>query len=244
MIYSYGWKPDLPDKRDLVYKSTGVITPRVDLRSQCPPIYNQLQLGSCTANAIAGAIEFDFGKEKHLDFIPSRLFIYFNERKIENSIDSDSGAMIRDGIKTVASDGVCDERLWPYNIKKFKKEPCKKCYTLAEQDIVEKYERLLTIDDYKNALSEGYPFIFGFTVYESFESIDVANTGIVPMPKADERVLGGHAVLGVGLDDNKGYFIVRNSWGPTWGDRGYFYLPYDYFTPTLTDDFWVVYTVS
>ena len=139
---------------------------------------------------------------------------------------------------------MCDETSWPYNITKFKSKPSVKCYTAALKDVVSKYESLLSVTSYKNVLASGYPFVFGFTVYESFESDIVTRTGIVPMPAKYEQVLGGHAVMAVGYNDAKKWFIVRNSWGPGWGDKGYFYLPYAYFTPGLTSDFWVIYTVK
>jgi C1A family cysteine protease len=242
----YGWKPQLPDIHDLKFTiNTSVINPiAVDLTSKFPPVYDQTTLGSCTGNAISGIIEYDFIKELHPVWVPSRLFIYYNERVIEHSVKSDSGAMIRDGIKTVVKQGVCDEKLWPYNVDKFAKKPTVKCYNAALKDIVTKYEALSGVNMYKNALAQGYPFVFGFSVYESFESDAVAKTGIVPMPKLSEKLLGGHAVAAAGYDDNKQWFIVRNSWGPDWGNKGYFYLPYSYFTPALTDDFWVIYTVK
>ena len=241
---NYGWRPDLPDQRDLPFSlfAPATLPKKVDLRASCPPVYDQGQLGSCTANGIGAAIEFGINKQSLPDFMPSRLFIYYNERVIENSVKSDSGAQIRDGIKTAAKDGVCPEKEWPYKVSKFKTRPPAKCYTDALKNVILKYERLTGIKDYKTALASGYPFVFGFTVYESFESDEVASTGIVPMPSGS--ALGGHCVMAVGYDDDKSWFICRNSWGPKWGDKGYFYLPYQYFTPSLTDDFWVIYTVK
>jgi C1A family cysteine protease len=126
-IKRYGWVADLPDHRDHIYAAPmQVVTslpPKVDLTQQCPSVYDQGELGSCTANAIAAALEFDLMKEKKQDFMPSRLFIYYNEREIEGTVDSDSGAQIRDGIKSVASQGDCPEREWPYNISKFTQKP-------------------------------------------------------------------------------------------------------------------------
>jgi len=121
--YSLGWIPDLPDHRDLTFSASLTVMKKlatsVDLRSQCPPVYDQGQLGSCTANALAGAFEFDILKEKKKDFMPSRLFIYYNERVIEHSVSSDSGAQIRDGIKTMNKQGVCPESEWPYKVNQF-----------------------------------------------------------------------------------------------------------------------------
>src|SRR3954452_17409791 len=126
-VKRYGWVRDLPDQRDHVYAAPAMpraaLPPSADLRGQCPPVYDQGQLGSCTANAIGGAFEFDLLAQGLADFVPSRLFIYYNERAIEGSIDSDSGAMIRDGIKSVAKVGVCAETSWKYDITKFTEGP-------------------------------------------------------------------------------------------------------------------------
>ena len=246
-IKRYGWIPDLPDQRDHLYAAPfevlRALPPSVDLRSQCPPVYDQGQLGSCTANAIGGVIQFDQMKEKLADiFIPSRLFIYYNERVIEGTVDSDSGAQIRDGIKSVASQGVCPEDMWPYNIANFTEKPPANCYEVALQHRAVSYSRLarnLTL--MKGCLASGYPFTFGFTVYESFESPEVAQTGVVPMPASGEKVLGGHAVDAVGYDDSPQRFIVRNSWGTGWGMNGYFTMPYAYLTQRgLSSDFWAI----
>ena len=241
----YGWRPDLPDQRDLVYKVDRItaLPKAVDLRANCPPVYDQGELGSCTANAIGGAVEYDFIRQKHAVYVPSRLFIYYNERAMEGTLNSDAGAQIRDGIKSVSKQGVCNETLWKYDIAKFTVKPPAKCYKLALKDIVLKYERLTSVNSYKNALAKGYPFVFGMTVYESFESDSVAKNGLVPMPSKKEKIMGGHAVMAVGYNDDTQCFIVRNSWGDSWGDKGYFYLPYKYFNGNLTDDFWVIYTV-
>lgn len=248
----YGWRPDLPDIRDHLYAAPlhalGPLPARVDLRPQCPKeVYNQGELGSCTANAIAAAVQFGRMKQKlSPDFIPSRLFIYYNERVIEGTVNEDSGAYIRDGIKSVNKQGVCPEPEWPYDISKFTHKPPAKCYRDALQTRATSYSRLVrSMTQMKGCLASGYPFVFGFTVYESFESEAVARTGEVPMPGMNEKVLGGHAVLAVGYDDSMGRFIVRNSWGPGWGMDGYFTMPYAYLTEeNLSDDFWTIRMVS
>jgi C1A family cysteine protease len=245
--FSFGWIPDLPDHRDLTFSAPLTVMKKLstsaDLRSQCPPVYDQSQLGSCTANALAGAYEFDRIKEKKKDFMPSRLFIYYNERVIENTTSSDSGAQIRDGIKTLNKQGVCPEKEWPYNISKFADKPTPKCYTDASKNEIQSYQRLdnTNLMLLKSCISEGFPFVFGFTVYESFMSAAVAKSGNVPMPKPNEAVEGGHAVMAVGYNDAKSVMIVRNSWGTGWGDKGYFYMPYTYITSAnLCDDFWTI----
>jgi C1A family cysteine protease len=243
---SYGWIPDIPDARDHVLhlpKKAGALPPSVDLRPQCAPVYDQGQLGSCTANAIAGAIEFDQRKEQLAQiFTPSRLFIYYNERVMENSVDSDAGAQIRDGIKSVASQGVCAETLWPYAEDQFATRPSAPCYKIARTHPAVNYSRVpQDPNQLKACLAAGYPFVLGITVYESFESADVAHSGVVPLPQASETALGGHAVMAAGYDDASQRFLVRNSWGSDWGMGGYFTLPYAYLADdNLASDFWTI----
>ncbi len=245
-IRHYGWIPDQPDQRDHLYAAPSqyllALPASTDLRAKCPPVYDQGQLGSCTANAIAAAIEFDRMKQKVRDFVPSRLFIYYNERKIEGTVPTDSGAMIRDGIKSVASDGVCPEPEWPYVITKFATRPTAKCYRDAKLDRAVSYQSIVpNLTQMKGCLASGYPFIFGFTVYESFESAAVARTGHAPMPGWSERAVGGHAVMAVGYDESKQWFLARNSWGAGWGMKGYFTMPYSYLIqPGLSQDFWTI----
>ena len=217
---------------------------KVDLRANCPAVYDQGQLGSCTGNAIAGAIQFDRMKQNLTpDFVPSRLFIYYNERVMEHTVSTDSGAMIRDGIKSVANYGVCPEVSdWPYDINKFAQKPPIKAFSDAKLHKAVSYSRLINnIAQLKGCLASGYPFVFGFSVYESFESPEVARTGIVPMPQPTEKQVGGHAVMAVGYDDAEQRFIVRNSWNEGWGMEGYFTIPYAYLTDNnLADDFWTI----
>ena len=250
-VSRYGWLPDLPDHRDRLYAApmeiAGALPAKADLRAQCPPVYDQGQLGSCTANAIAGAIQFDRMKQMLSPvFTPSRLFIYYNERVIEHSIDSDSGAQIRDGIKSVGKQGDCPETEWPYVIARFRTRPPKKCYADARKYKAVLYQRVTqTLGQLKGCLASGWPFVFGFTVYEGFESATVAKTGHASLPKSGEQVIGGHAVVGVGYDDAKQWFIVRNSWGGGWGMAGYFTLPYAYLTDeNLASDFWTIRVVK
>jgi len=241
----YGWVPDLPDQRDYMFTATFRVARKlpamVDLRPHCPPIEDQGNLGSCTANALVGALEFLELKDKLSLVDLSRLFIYYNERVIEHTVKSDSGAMLRDGIKTLAKQGVCTEAKWPYAISKFTVKPTPACYQEAANHQITSYHRLSTLNEMRSCLGDGFPFVFGFTVYESFESAQVARTGVVPMPKPGERTLGGHAVVAVGYDDKRTRFIVRNSWGTSWGMKGYFTMPYDYLAnASLSSDFWTV----
>jgi C1A family cysteine protease len=252
-IARYGWVPDLPDQRDHTYAAPVValkaLPARVDLRKACPPVYDQGALGSCTGNAIAAAVQFSRRKQaKRPDFVPSRLFIYYNERKIEGTVNQDSGAQIRDGVKSVANQGVCPETSWPYDARPYPPnplltvEPNPQCYKEALKYKVIAYQRITrALTQMKGCIASGKPFVFGFTVYESFESPGVAKTGVVPMPTSTDAVIGGHAVLAVGYDDPSHRFIVRNSWGTKWGMKGYFTMPYAYLLePNLSDDFWTI----
>lgn len=236
----YGWRPDVPDQRDLMFavraKRLKITIPsKVDLRSKFDAVYDQGQLGSCTGNALSSHIFFNKG------FDASRLFIYYNERLIENTVNIDAGAMIRDGIKALAIYGAPDETLWPYVISKFKTKPDASVYNAARANLIKSYHRIITLDDMRACLAEGYPFVTGFSVYESFESATVASTGVVPMPKKTEAMLGGHAVLVVGYDNRSKRFICRNSWGSGWGQAGYFTIPYAYLSnPNLANDMWSI----
>ena len=246
----YGWKPDLPDHRDFKFAAPKPLLKKLpakmDLRSKCPPVYDQGQLGSCTGNAIAAAFQFELMKQKAPVFFPSRLFIYYNERVMENTVKIDNGAEIRDGIKSVATLGVCPEPMWPYVINEFAQKPFKDCYSDAMKHKAIVYSRIeQDISLMKGCLAEGYPFVGGFTVYSSFESVKVARTGIVNIPHHSEKIVGGHAILVVGYDDAKKRFIVRNSWGNGWGMKGYFTIPYTYFLNSdLASDFWTIRTVA
>jgi len=240
----YGWKRQLPDHRDfrIEHLNIGALPDAVDLRPSDPAPYDQLQTGSCTGNGIAGVIQHLFITEKLPVWTPSRLFIYYNERALEGTVDTDAGADIRDGIKTVVATGVCPETEWPYIESKFAVKPDPKCYTDALQNIVQQYLSLgQNLPTLKSKLVQGFPIVFGITVYDSFESDAVASTGIVPMPKPTEDCLGGHCVVIVGYDDSKSAFLVRNSWGVNWGEGGYFWLPYAYvLNPDLASDFWII----
>lgn len=250
-IRRYGWKRDHLDHRDKIYRASSmppVLPPSADLRAQCAPVYDQGQLGSCTANAIAGAIEFDLKAQGLTDFMPSRLFIYYNERVIEGDPDQDNGAEIRDGIKSVASQGVCPESKWPYSDEgtQFAVQPSAQCYTDALAVKAVQYQSVpQDATAIKTILAGGRPIVFGFSVYDAFESDQVASSGVVPMPGENDSPIGGHAVLAVGYDDPSQMFLVRNSWSANWGIQGYFKLPYAYLlNADLASDLWVIQTES
>ena len=244
----YGWKPDLPDFRDrqIHFQRDIALPPLIDLRPEMPPVYDQGNLGSCTANAIGAAFSHELIKQNISTFTPSRLFIYYNERDMEGTINSDAGAEIRDGIKSLTKWGVCGEDVWPYDISKFTHKPSDLAYLLAKKDLLVQYQRVAQDSNaIGQILNQGWPVTIGFTVYESFESKEVAQNGILPMPSQDESILGGHAVLIVGIDFDKKMFIVRNSWGSDWGQAGYFMAPFDYFcNQDLASDLWVIQSVT
>lgn len=242
----YGWRPDKPDQRDWKYgapKKVAIsLPPRVDLRPEMPVVYDQGDLGSCTGNAIAAAYEYITRKEEEPDFMPSRLFIYWNERFIEDTVGEDAGAEIRDGIKVMAKIGACREiPTWPYS-SPFTKKPPPKAFKEAAKHKVTSYRRVdQTLTELRSALAQNLPIVFGFMVYESFITLKVSKSGRVVMPNNSEKALGGHAVLCVGYDHPKRVFICRNSWGSEWGMAGYFTLPYAYVTDQdLSADFWVI----
>lgn len=251
MNRKFGWIPELPDARDYKFVRPSLTQLQsVDLRKTCklPPIVDQGQLGSCTGNSIATAFGFDVlnshSVNKDVWFQPSRLFIYYNERAMEGTINSDAGAQIRDGIKSLNQWGVPDEKNWPYDINQFTKKPPNKVYRNARHYKAVVYQLLDNTNKLAlvTALANGFPFVFGFTVYDSFEGDDVAKTGVVPMPNmSTENVLGGHAVCCFGYDMTTDRFIVANSWGTGWGDQGFFTIPAAYLcNKELADDFWVI----
>ena len=260
-----GWIPDLPDHRDFSYAAPRAtlraLPPSVDLRPSFPAApYDQGQIGSCTANAIAAAIQFDRAKAGQKPaFKPSRLFVYYNERKMEHTIPLDNGAQIRDGIKSVNKLGDCSEKTWPYDDTPADPDthvfpshsaaiaqPSKAAYAEAKKCTAVAYFRIdNSLRQMKGCLADGYPFVFGFTCYDSLWDAKDKPVTVVPMPGPKDGVAGGHAVLAVGYDDAKEQFIIRNSWGRRAQDHGYFYMPYDYLAnDDLATDFWTIRALS
>jgi len=245
-IPKYHWTKQPVDTRDKPYTLSSVSQPNtVDLRPYCSPIENQGSLGSCTGNAIAGAIELlDKRAGKNLDV--SRLYIYYYERLLEGTINYDNGAYIRDGMRAVYNYGAPLESLWPYNISKFRNKPSTQAINDGARRKVTLYQAVANHQGCLDALASGYPVVIGFSVYSSFESQTVARTGMMPYPNTNrERLLGGHAVLLVGYDKVRQVYIVRNSWGTGWGDRGYFYMPFQVIqNPQMSSDFWIIKSVN
>ncbi len=244
--HKYGWHPSVPDHRDLRY-SVGpptALPASVSLTPRLPPVFNQGQLGCCVDNSISSALQFDAMKNKQpdADMVRSRLFLYYNARVLEGTVESDSGSSVRDGIKSAATYGACNELVWPYDVAQFTVRPTNVCYQTAVS-----YKALVyySVDQgliaIKTCLAEGYPVIIGISVYESFESDEVAATGVVPMPSPGESLLGGHCVLMVGYDEARQQVECRNSWGRQWGVDGNFFLPYSYILNSrLACDFWTI----
>jgi C1A family cysteine protease len=264
--YAKGWLKQADDPRDfpLSLDLRVALPESVDLRPEMPSVYDQMSLGSCTANAIAGAVQYLCLKENYKwKFTPSRLFLYYNERVVEGSVWNDAGASLRDGIKVLNSQGICPEVegdgtnpswLWSYSDDaiKFRLQPSHQCYQDAVLHKALKYEAVpQTLEAIQTCLANGLPVVFGIEVFDSFESSQVASTGVVPMPDTSkESLLGGHALLLVGYlptaqvpggTDPNGYFVFRNSWSSAWAAGGYGYIPYAYILDsTLTSDLWCV----
>jgi C1A family cysteine protease len=210
---------------------------KIDLRHKMPPVYDQGKIGSCTANALVAVVEYDLS-----GFNGSRLFVYYNERLLNNTTDSDSGASLSDGIESLMIFGVCKEELHPYDVTNLSLQPSKAAY---EDGRLHKALRVkhLQGDLYtlKKCLADGFPFVVSIAMYPSFETKEVGRTGKVPLPSPTEQDLGGHAILICGYDDTTQSWIARNSWGDDWGLEGYFHLPYLYLLDSsLSSDAWVV----
>jgi len=252
--YKFGWKPDLPDRRDFKYtlqELKPIQTIYLAKKYKMPLPYDQGNLGSCTANALSFLVHFDLLNRNCVKisnpFLPSRLFIYYYERVLEGTISSDAGAELRDGIKAIASNGVPSEDLWPYNINEFTSKPSSRSIISALNFQALEYQRLDNTNKQQlvNCLLNGFPICFGMTCYESFLSDQVAASGIIPMPDYDERIVGGHAMTIVGFSKEYDAFIVRNSWGIHWGQEGYCRIPADLICDdNVCDDFWTITKIS
>lgn len=266
-IHRYGWKRSLPDYRDQLYRFQSdpallsSLPPAEDLRSTVyePPIVDQLALGSCVGNGTSRQLRFLRRRQGAADdYTPSRLAIYYGARKLEGSAGSDVGCEPRDAFKVLASIGAGPEDRpdhpgnWPYDISRFAEEPSSAYYQEARQDTALIYSAVdQTEYQIKGALASGLPVGVGFSVFSSFESSEVAATGIVPMPKRGESNIGGHYTVIEAYDDARTFpdglkrAAVANSWSDGWGDRGYFWLPWEYIlNPGLVSDLWVLNVAS
>jgi len=234
----YGAFKSEPDHRDLGMarlKAPVVLPPSVDLSSYCGPIRDQGQMGACTAFASTAMLEFGFNKYKNIKLILSPLFQYYNERVMDGDFaQGDTGSTGRTAVKCINQFGVCLESEEPYNDSAVSQVPTTAQITEAAQYKSGAYHAISNVQDMKAALASGYGFIVGFTVYSSFESDQMASSGLMPVPTSSESVLGGHEVFFCGYDDSvqcpgasKGAFKVQNSWGTGWGQEGFFWFSYD-----------------
>ena len=249
----FGCHRDTYDPRDYIYAEINekvikrqVLPPKLFLISNCSPVLDQGNIGSCTLHASVAALEFLEIKDKIAFFPLSRLFGYYNVRVLEGSVEQDNGATLADVMTILVKHGLCHESSWTYLESNLYKKPPAQCYIEAIPHKLLMYQRLRTLDDMKSCIAAGFPFVFGIQVYTSFMSSQVAATGIVPIPTHTDTLEGGHAVMAMGYDDNLKKFYVQNSWGDNWGmtiskKRGFFSLPYDYIAnPNLAWDFWTL----
>ena len=253
VVRFYGAKPDTYDRRDYKKSYTAADIPsrhqNADLSKYVHHVYDQQDLGSCTANALCAAYGLDLVKQSQTSkggyyyFDPSRLFLYYNTREREGYVKYDSEASIRETVKAMNCKGVCKESDWPYVTSKFRTQPPQRCYDAADGNNLCTYERLDQDINHMRAClkKDNCPFAFGFKVYPSFHR---QVNGEMPMPTAQERQResdGRHAVVAVGYDDSRRRFKILNSWGADWGDHGYFYMPYDFIKDSsLCFDFWKI----
>lgn len=223
----YGCRRDARDALDFLKAARrGPVPSHVDLRHLAPPVMDQGPIGSCVAHAVTSAARYHIiRRNTTYDFEMSRLQLYHDTRAMEGTVKSDGGCEIRNAIKTLAKRGVGHEELWPYDTERFADAPPQEVYDDAPQYKALRYERVtVATDAVKQVLAYGTPVIIGITLYDSFESDEVARGGVVPVPNLDkERSVGGHCMIAYGYEHK--HFIVRNSWATDWGDKGDCYIP-------------------
>ena len=256
--YIYNLIPDKMDVRDYLFKDTPIISKdfpkEISLNDKFPFVFDQGQLGSCGLNSSLMYVMYLFGFK-----IPilSRLYGYYKVREIENTTDEDSGVSLRDVCKMLQKNGCCMEDLFPYVIENFKNKPTSEMDTDAQKYKIKNYHRVSSLDEIKQALSQGFPLLLGINVFEELESEEVAKTGQLTMPENPNNCLGGHAVLCVkskdsdnvcfirniinklfGQSKSQGNLTILNSWGKDWGINGRFLMPYEYLK--YVTDIWVL----
>jgi len=250
----FGWKRQPRDPRDWRFAMStppGILPKYIDLRPAMPRIYDQGQVNSCVGNSVAAAIHYDRMRQQLVapQSIPSRLMIYYLAREIEGTVESDEGCYIRDAIKAVAKFGAALESgadSWPYDTKRVAERPGKQVFQAALSDLATEYYALpADLAHLRACLAGGFPICFGAELFPEFDSDAVAASGRVPLPASGATPIGGHAMVLCGYDDRDRNFLVRNSWGPAWGLKGYALFPYDYVTnPNWSSDFWTIRQVS
>lgn len=248
-----GWIQDAPDERDHFHLPLAALQPalprRVDLRVRgpCPAVLDQGPFNTCTAHAVANAHLFDqLAQGLPAPELPSRLFIYWNDRVALGLTDRDSGATLRGSLRSLAKIGACPESLWPYEDERLLRAPDEDCFSAATPHRALSYRRVhRDAFHLRSCLAEGFPFVFGFTTFEEFHSDAVRASGALPMPRRGEQPVGGHAVLAVGYDLADGTVLVMNSYGPQWGRDGCFTMPLEYLLhERLAADFWTLRSVA
>lgn len=234
-------RKDRIDYRDMIYsfKKDIPLKQYVDLRPYASAVEDQLHLGSCVGQAVVGAYEL-MTRKLYIDQFTdlSRLFVYYNARALDNSIEEDVGSYTRDGIKALHKWGVCEEIIWPYLINKFADAPSIAAYEDALKRVVKNYYRLIRTDDILQALNSEYPVVTSMNVYNTFYDLSLPREILLKMPTTSDDIIGGHAVVLVGYNLDNKTFMARNSFGESWGEDGYFYVPFEYVEKDFMDS-WI-----
>jgi hypothetical protein len=227
--YFLNISPSPEDDRDFKYQQSKIaLRQSVDLRMFDTLVEDQSYLGSCVGSALTNAYEILVNILYPDRFVElSDLYVYYNSRLYDNTISTDTGAYIRDGLKSMAQYGCCSEELWPYDISKFDVRPTPECYIDGAQRLVTRYESLYTLRDMLEVLSNDQPVVIGTLVYDSFMTLD-ARSPVVQLPKDSDIAIGAHAMVLVGYDLDRQQFLAKNSFGTDWGMDGYCWIPFEY----------------
>jgi C1A family cysteine protease len=233
---------DSEDARDVRYEPGDLALPAtLDLTHNCGPVYEQGAIASCTAHAVSSAMTWLGNRDGAPIALPSRLFIYYNARRFLDEQATDAGATMRNAIKSISKIGTCPETEWPYDVAQYATAPPQRCYAAATTRALS-YRRIeRNLIHLKTCLAEGFPFVFAMVAYQQPFEAAASNGGQLPMPSSDPGPSGGHAVMAVGYDATA--IKALNSLGTAFGDNGFFYIPFAYFTqtsPELTYDFWTI----